>query len=89
MDGAVSPHGHGGAEGVGAFCRPGREGNNFRDRLSPFAKSDGFFDREFVKRIEGVLYTDGFDTTVEFVDTRFDLEEIRPSNQDRIRSEKR
>lgn len=73
MDGAVGPHGHSGAEGVGAFCRASRECNYFRDRLFAFSKSDGFFDREFVKRIEGMLYAGGFYARFGFVDARFDL----------------
>ena len=75
MDGAIGAHGHGGAEGVGAFGRAGGKGEDVRDGcLFTFAEADGFFDGEFVERVQRVFDPCGFYAGLRFVDAGFDLE---------------
>lgn len=71
----VGAHGHGGAQGVGAFGATGGEGEDVVDmqRALAFAEADGFFDGEFVEGVEGMFDAGGFDAGLGFVDTGFNL----------------
>ena len=75
VEGAVGAHGHGGAQGVGAFGAAGGEGEDVVDGEGAFAfaEADGFFDGELVEGVEGVFDAGGFDAGLGFVDAGFDL----------------
>lgn len=76
---AVGTHGHSGAEGIGALGSASGEGEDVFDLHgalilgAAFAQADGFFDGEFIERVQGVLDTGGFDAGVGLVDAGFDL----------------
>jgi hypothetical protein len=73
VNGAVGAHGHGRAEGVGAFCGAGGNGEDLADGVFALAEADGFFDGELVEGVEGVFDAAGFYAGLGFVDAGFDL----------------
>ena len=71
----VCAHGHGGAEGVGAFGATGGEGEDVGDLHGSLAlaHANGFFYGELIEGVHGVFYTGGLNARSGLVNAGFDL----------------